>query len=81
MPLSNVQLGKQGISENFLETLRSHFKNHDNVKVHVLKNAGHTKDKVKEYSEKILDALGKNYTSKVIGFTIFLKKWRKGVRA
>ena len=38
------------------------------------------KRKVKEYSEEILNKLGKKYTSRVIGFTIFLKKWRKNVR-
>ena len=78
--IGNMQLGKQGISENFIETLKHHFDKNKNVKVHVLKSAGHDKAKVKEYSEEILDKLGKNYTSKVVGFTIFLKKWRKAKR-
>jgi len=29
---------------------------------------------------EILEKLGKNYTAKTIGFTIFIKKWRKKVR-
>ena len=37
------------------------------------------KDKIKEYSEKILEKLGNKYTAKIIGFTIFVKKWRKAV--
>jgi len=80
MTQSNVQLGKQGITENFINTLRNHFKKHSNVKISILKNAGHEKSKVKTYAEEIIDKLGKNYTAKTIGFTIFVKKWRKEVR-
>ncbi len=76
MTQGQIQLGKNGITENFLATLQSHFKKHVNVKVIVLKSAGHEKEKVKEYSEKMLSKLGENYSSRIIGFTIFLKKWR-----
>ena len=78
--IGHVQLGKQGITDNFIETLKNHFKNHENVKVSVLKSAEHNKKKLKEYSEEILEKLGKSYTSRVIGFTIVLKKWRKPKR-
>jgi len=77
---SDLQLGKNGLTNNFIETLKNHFKSHENVRISVLKSAGHEKRKVKEYSEEILNKLGKKYTSRVIGFTIFLKKWRKNVR-
>lgn len=77
---SHIQLGKNGITENFVETLKDHFKNHENVKISVLKSAGHEKNKVQGYSEKILENLGKNYTARVLGFTISLKKWRRKVR-
>ena len=74
-----MQLGKQGLTENFIGTLKHHFDKNKNVRVSVLKSAGHDKDKIKEYSEKILEKLGKNYTAKVVGFTIFFKKWRRAV--
>jgi RNA-binding protein YhbY len=77
---SHVQLGKNGITENFIETLKDHFKNHVNVKISVLKSAGHNKEGIKKYSEEILEKLGRNYTARVLGFTIFLKKWKKNVR-
>lgn len=80
MPISNLQLGKQGLTDNFIQTLQGHFQKHDNVKVRVLASAGHEKGKVKEYSEEILKKLGEHYTARVIGFTIFVKKWRKPVR-
>ena len=80
MTQSDIQLGKKGITDNFIETLKSHFKKHQNVKINILKNAGHSKENVRNYSEQILEKLGKNYTAKIIGFSIFLKKWRKEIR-
>ena len=78
--IGQIQLGKQGITDNFIGTLKNHFKKNKNIKISVLKSAGHDKEKVKKFSEEILEKLGKNYTSRVIGFTIVLKKWRKVVR-
>lgn len=75
-----MHLGKQGLTENFFLTLENHFKNHENVKIIVLKSGGHDREKIKELNDKILNKLGKKYTSRIIGFTIFIKKWRKKIR-
>jgi len=80
MTQSQMHLGKNGITENFIESLKDHFKNHGDVKISVLKSAGHDKEAVKKYSEEILEKLGRMYTARTIGFTIFLKKWKKNVR-
>ncbi len=80
MPQLEIQIGKNGLTENFLETLKNHFKKHEQVRVSVLKSAGHEKAQVREIAEKMLEALGKNYTARVIGFKIVLKKWRKAKR-
>ncbi len=77
---SNIQLGKQGITENFITTLKSHFESHRIVKVSVLKNARKTKEDVKAYADEIVAKLGDRYTSRIIGFTIILMRWRKPVR-
>lgn len=76
----NVQIGKNGITENFLETLKNYFKNHQNVKISVLKSATRNREELKKISEKILESMGKNFTTRTIGFTIVVKKWRKDVR-
>ncbi len=76
----NVQIGKNGITENFLETLKNYFKNHQNVKISVLKSATRNREELKKISEKILEGMGKNFTTRIIGFTIVVKKWRKDVR-
>lgn len=75
--LSEIQIGKQGINENFIETLKNNFKKHENVRIRILKSGGHDKEKVRKYSEEILQELGKNYTARIIGFKIMIKKWRK----
>ena len=76
MPVSKIQIGKNGITENFLETLKSHFKKHSNVKIQVLKAARDSKS-AKEYSEGILKNLGSNYSARVIGFVINVKRLRR----
>ena len=78
--ISQIQLGKNRITDNFISVLKSHFEKHANVKVSVLKSAGHDREEVKKLSDEILNKLGKKYTSRVIGFTIVVKKWRKEVR-
>ena len=78
--IAQIQLGKQGITDNFIETLKNHFKKHEQVRVSVLKSARENKSKVREFSEQILGKLGKKYTARIIGFTIVIKKWRKSVR-
>lgn len=82
--IRNIQLGKQGVTDNFITGLKNQFKTCKIIKISVLKSARDEgkegKAQIKEYSKKILKDLGKNYTSKVIGFTIILKKWRKDVR-
>lgn len=74
------QLGKNGITEGFIASLQNDFKKHVSIRVSVLKSAGHEREKIKKYSEELLDKLGKNYTARIIGFVIVLKKWRKNVR-
>ncbi len=80
MTSTEMQLGKNGITDNFISTLKSNFQKHENVRISVLKSAGHERNKVKEYSDEILDKLGNNYTSRIIGFKIVLKKWRRAKR-
>ena len=80
MTQSHMHLGKNGITENFIESLKDHFKNHVNVKISVLKGAGHDKETVRKYNEEILEKLGRKYTAKTVGFTISLKKWKRNMR-
>lgn len=75
--IKEMQLGKNGVTDNFVETLKSYFTSVRTVKVSVLPSARESKADVKKYSEEIQEKLGPHFTSKVIGFTITIKKWRK----
>jgi len=79
-PVRQIQLGKNGVTDNFIESLKHQFNDCKNVKVSVLASARKNKNDVKKYSEEILEKLGKNYTARVIGFTIVIKRWRQEVR-
>lgn len=79
MTFTEMQLGKNGVTDNFIKTIKNGFTFHENVRISVLKSAGHGKEKIREYKEEILNKLGNNYTARIIGFTIVLKKWRKPV--
>ena len=77
MNIIKLQLGKNGLTPEFIENLKSKFENVENARISLLKGSGRDKDKTKEIAEKIVQELGKKYTSKIIGFTIIVKKWRK----
>ena len=71
-----MQLGKQGITENFINSLKNQFKNSQVIKVYVLKSATRDREQIKQFRDKLLENLGKNFTGRIIGFTIILRKWR-----
>ncbi len=75
--IGRAQIGKNGLTENFFETLKSHFNKYSVVKISVLKSAGHDKKTAKGFADAILENFGNHFTARVIGFTIVLKKWRK----
>ena len=77
MAIKELQVGKNGITNNFIETLKTYFTNCRTVKVSVLKSAREDKKEVKKMANVLLEKLGAHFTAKVIGFTITLKKWRK----
>ena len=76
--IKKIQIGKNGVSENFLKTLKEHLKNRRFLRVSILKSARaegkEGKKQVKEMSKKISDFLGEKFSIKNIGFTIKIKK-------
>ena len=79
MPLIKLQLGKNGLTPEFIEKLRKVFVKNDHVRISLLKGSGRNRDLTKEWAEKMVSELGKNYKSNVIGFTIALRKLRKSL--
>jgi RNA-binding protein YhbY len=75
--IREIQLGKNGITDNFIESLKNQFNKCSNVKVAVLPSLCRDKKELKKIEEDLLERLGEHYTAKTIGYKINLKKWRK----
>lgn len=78
--IRQMQLGKNGLTEGFMCNLKHHFDTCKNVKISVLKSCCRDREELRKINEKILEKLGNNYTSRIIGYTIVVKKWRKEMR-
>ncbi len=78
--IRQIQLGKNGLTEGFMCNLKHHFDTCKNVKISVLKSCCRDREELRKINEKILEKLGNNYTSRIIGYTIVVKKWRKEMR-
>jgi RNA-binding protein YhbY len=76
-----MQLGKNGLTKELLEEIKKRFEKREvkNIKISVLKSARESKSDVKKYADEIVDFLGNKFTYKVMGFSIFLKKWRRDI--
>ena len=74
-----LQLGKNGLTQEFLEDIKSRFENIKikNIKISVLPSAREKKGDVRIFAEQIKEFLGAKYTYRILGFSIFVKKWRK----
>ena len=72
-----IQIGKNGLTDGVMITIKNAFADRNDVKISVLKSGGHDKEKVNEIADKIIESLGNNFTYRIVGFSIFLKKWRK----
>ena len=74
-----MQLGKKGLTPEFIKDIETRLNKYRNVsiKISVLRSARESKQDVKNYAEEIIKKLGPKFTYKTIGFSIFLRKWRK----
>lgn len=77
----NFHMGKNGLTQSFINGLEKTFKKHELVKVTILKNACRDREKIKNMADNLCKELkkieGKEFTSRVVGFIIYIRKWRK----
>jgi RNA-binding protein YhbY len=81
MALIKMQIGKNGLTSDFIAGLRKVFEKNSNIRVNLLKSSTRDKKEAKKWAEEIVSSLGKNYSYKLIGYTIILRRWRKGKEA
>lgn len=72
-----LQIGKKRLTAEFLENLKKIFVNTESIRISVLRHGTRDKEETKKWAEEIIGKLGRNFTYKIIGFTIVLRKWRR----
>ena len=75
-----IQVGKNGLTEGIIEQIKKAFKDEEIIKVSILKSACRDKKEAKEIADKIIEALGKNFTARLIGYVVTINKFRREVR-
>jgi len=77
MRQTKFQIGKRGLTDNFIETLKTAFKTHKQLRISVLKAASPDKARVKEIAAEMAQKLPFNTKHRIIGFTIIIRKSSK----
>jgi RNA-binding protein len=68
------QLGKRGLTEEFIDTIRKSFKRHEIVKISLLKSYSRDKEQILQDADKICSEIG--CKQKLLGYTLILKRQR-----
>jgi RNA-binding protein YhbY len=74
------QIGKKGLTDEFVKQLEITFKTCRKVKVDILKSACRDKEEAKQIANTIVEKLGKNYDYKLIGYVLTIMKFNSNVR-
>ena len=69
-----MQIGKQGISDNFILTLQNAFKTHNTIRLAALKASGRDSDSINKVADSIVARLKGSFDYRIIGFTIIMRK-------
>jgi RNA-binding protein YhbY len=79
MAEAKFQIGKNGLTQGVVESLNLALKDHERVRISVLKASGRTKSTMKEMADNICSGVIYNCDYRIIGFTIILirKKLKK----
>lgn len=78
--VKKLQIGKKGLTPEFVEQSKRIFENEQMVKVSILKSACRDKKEAEKIADELLDLLGKNYTYRLVGYVLTIRKWRKAMR-
>lgn len=74
---AKFQIGKAGLSDAFIETLKLAFKTHHQVRISILKSAAEERKAIESIASEIRSKLGVSVAVRIIGFTIILVKIKK----
>lgn len=76
----HFQVGKNGVTDGVIASLRLAFNKNKMVKVQFLKSSGLKHEGVEEAGKKIAKSLGPNFFSKRVGLTLTIRRFSKPVK-
>jgi RNA-binding protein len=79
-PIKRLQIGKNGLSEAFIEQVRKLFEKEKVVKISILKSACRDKKDAEKMAQDLVGALGNKFDYKLVGYVITVIKFRKTQR-
>lgn len=75
--IKKLQMGKNGLSDAFIEQVKSIFKNEKLVKISILKSACRDKGEADKIAKKLIEVLGSKFGYKLVGYVMTIIKYRK----
>ena len=77
--VKKLQIGKNGLTQGFIEQIKKIFedKGTEFIKVSILKSCCRNKEEAEKIGEKLIGELGKNYTYRLVGYVLSVRKWKK----
>lgn len=78
--IKRIQLGKKGLTEEFINQARDLFKNEEIIKISILKSACRNKNDAEKLADNLMESLGKNFDYKLVGYVLTVRKFRKDIR-
>ncbi|MDH3352876.1 MAG: YhbY family RNA-binding protein [Nanoarchaeota archaeon] len=79
-PIKKLQLGKNGLTESFIDQVKSIFENEKLIKITILKSACRDKSDAEKIAKDLVIALGPKYGYKLVGYVLTIIKYRKEQR-
>jgi len=78
--IKRLQMGKNGLTEAFIGQVKSIFEKETLIKISILKSACRDKKDAEKIGEGLVEALGKKYDYKLVGYVLTVVKYRKAQR-
>ncbi len=78
--IKKLQIGKNGLTDAFIEQVKSIFETETLIKISILKSACRDKKDAKKIGDDLVAELGKKYDYKLVGYVLTVIKYRKEQR-
>ena len=78
--IKRLQMGKNRLSDAFIEQVKTIFKTETLIKIAILKSACRNKKDAEKIGDDLVGALGDKYDYKLVGYVLTVVKYRKEQR-